>query len=197
MRTIMRIAMTLATIVGMTTVAAAATYQLDKAHTSVDFKVKHMAISWVSGAFRDFDGSFEFEPGKPESWRAEAVIQVPSIDTGNEDRDKHLRSEDFFFAEKYPTITFRSTGVEMTGEDRAKLKGDLTIRGITKPIELDMEIVGMVTDPWGNNRAGFSADGVIDRKDFGLQWNKALETGGLVVGNEVKIHLEIEGIMQK
>jgi polyisoprenoid-binding protein YceI len=176
--------------------ATAADFALDRAHSFVQFQVRHLAISKVRGEFNDFTASFSYEPGKPETWRAEATIQVASIDTENEDRDNHLRSEDFFHAEKYPTITFVSTGVEMEDETRGKLMGDLTIRGVTLPVVLDLEVRGMVKDPWGNTKAGFAAEGKIDRKDFGLTWHKVLETGGLVVGDEVEIIMEIQGTMQ-
>jgi len=174
----------------------AATFVLDAAHSSVEFKVRHLAISKVRGAFHDFEATFNFEPDKPETWQVEAVIQSASISTDNADRDNHLRSEDFLFAEKYPTITFVSTGVEMTGADTAKLKGDLTIRGVTKPVVLAMKINGMV-EFMGTTKAGFEATGKINRKDFGLTWHKALETGGLVVGDEVEISIEIEGNLKQ
>jgi len=172
--------------------ALAATYQLDAPHSSVGFKVKHLAISNVKGAFNDFDVTFDFEPGKPESWRVEAVIQAASIDTGNNDRDNHLRSEEFLFTEEYPEIRFASTGVEMTGENEAKLFGELTLHGVTKPVVLDRTIHG-VADFMGTSKAGFEASTKINRKDFGLTWSKALETGSLIVGDTVEINLEIEG----
>jgi len=172
--------------------ALAATYQLDAPHSSVGFKVKHLAISNVKGAFNDFDVTFDFEPGKPESWRVEAVIQAASIDTGNNDRDNHLRSEEFLFTEEYPEIRFASTGVEMTGENEAKLFGELTLHGVTKPVVLDLTIHG-VADFMGTSKAGFEASTKINRKDFGLTWSKALETGSLIVGDTVEINLEIEG----
>jgi len=172
--------------------ASAAEFTLDKAHSVVEFTVKHLAISKVRGTFADYDAKFWYEPGKPENWKVEATIQAASISTNNEDRDNHLRSEDFFEVEKYPTITFVSTGVEMTGEDTAKLMGDLTIHGVTKPVVLDLEINGMV-EFMGTTKAGFEASTKINRKDFGLTWHKALETGGLVVSDEVQISLQIEG----
>lgn len=172
--------------------ASAAEFTLDKAHSAVEFTVKHLAISKVRGTFENYDAKFWYEPGKPESWKVEATIQAASISTNNEDRDNHLRSEDFFEVEKFPTITFVSTGVEMTGEDTAKLMGDLTIHGVTKPVVLDLEINGMV-EFMGTTKAGFEASTKINRKDFGLTWHKALETGGLVVGDEVQISLQIEG----
>jgi polyisoprenoid-binding protein YceI len=176
--------------------ATAATFELDPAHSNIGFKVKHLAISNVKGEFKEFSATFDFEPGKPDSWKVEATIQVASLDTGNEDRDEHLRGNDFFLVEKYPTIQFVSTGVEMKGEDEAKLQGDLTIRGVTKPVVLDLKVFGMA-DFMGTTKAGFEARTKINRKDFGLTWHKVLETGGLVVGDEVEIVLEIEGNLKK
>jgi len=175
---------------------AAAEFELDRAHSSVEFTVKHLAISKVSGQFQDFDATFSFEPGKPETWQAQATIQAASIYTGNKDRDDHLRSEDFFHVAEYPTLTFVSTGVEVTGENTAKLMGDLTIHGVTKPVVLDLEINGMV-DFMGTTKAGFEARTKINRKEFGLTWSKVLETGSLVVGEEVEISLHIEGNQKK
>ena len=128
---------------------------------------------------------------------ARGVVFPCARNTRNEDRDNHLRSEEFLYVEKYPTITFVSTGVELFDEGEAKLSGDLTIRGVTRPVVLDLEVRGMVDDPWGNTKAGFAAKGKINRKDFGLTWHKVLETGGLVVGDEVEIIIEIEGALQK
>ncbi|MBU2502100.1 YceI family protein [bacterium] len=173
--------------------AAAAPYDIDTAHSSVGFQIKHLAISKVNGSFNEFSGNFVFVEGDPSQWSAEAVIQAASIDTGNKDRDDHLRSADFFDVENFPTITFKSTGVIMTDATEGVMKGALTMHGVTKDVELDLEFLGTVTDPWGNEKAGFSLSGKIDRRDFGLTWNKALETGGLVVDHTVKIMLEIEG----
>ncbi len=173
--------------------AAAMEFTADKAHSSVEFKVTHLAISKVRGEFKDFDAGFTFEPGRPELWSVEATIDAASIDTGNERRDDHLRSADFLDVEQYPTITFRSTGVEMDEDgSRGRLMGDLTIRGVTRPVTMDLEFAGMV-DFMGTTKAGFEASTTIDRKDYGLTWNKALETGGLVVGDEVEISIHIEG----
>lgn len=177
--------------------AVAGEYTIDTAHSSVNFQIKHLAISKVNGVFTDFTGSINFDPDKPQNLSAEAVIQLASVDTGNKDRDDHLRSPDFFEVEKYPTMTFRSTSVKMDGKDEGKVTGDLTLHGVTKPVTLDLEINGTATDPWGNNKVGASLSGKIDRKDFGLTWSKAMETGGLVVGNDVKIIIEIEGTMKK
>ena len=175
----------------------AGSYAVDNSHSSITFSIKHMVISKTKGAFSDYTASFTYEPGQVNSWSTEATIQAASINTQDDKRDAHLRSADFFDAEKYPTITFVSTGVKATGDDTALLSGDLTMHGVTKPITLQLTIHGVITDPWGNTRGGFSATGKIDRKEWGLTWNKSLDSGGLVVGNEVEITLEIEGILGK
>lgn len=177
--------------------AVAAEYDIDPAHSSIEFQVKHLAISRTKGTFGEFSGTFAFEAGKPATWSCEATIKAASVDTGNEDRDNHLRSPDFFNVEEFPVLTFKSTGVEFDGDSEGTLRGELTIHGVTRVVELELEILGTASDPWGNDRAGFSAETKINRKDYGLTWNKALETGGLVVGEDVKIVLEVEGIKKK
>ena len=176
--------------------ALAADWNVDTTHSSVAFEVRHMAISKVKGGFGDFTGTVSGEPGKPETFSVEATVQLASVDTGNGKRDDHLRSADFFDVEKFPTMTFKSTGVKMDG-DEGTLTGELTLHGVTKPVEFELEYAGMVDDPWGNTRMGFSAETTIDRRDFGLTWSKALETGGLVVDNDVEIELEVELVQAK
>ena len=175
---------------------SAATYKVDTDHTSASFKIRHI-LSYVQGHFREFSGSFDYEEGKPETWKAEGTIQAASIDTNVAERDKHLRSADFFDAEKYPTVSFKTTGVKEASGSNAKVDGLLTIHGVEKPVVLDVEIYGVAKDPWGNTRASFTATTTINRKDFGLTWNQALETGQLLVGEEVKITLEVEGLLQE
>ena len=175
--------------------AWAATYALDHDHTSISFKIRHL-FSNVRGSFREFEGTVEYEPGKPETWKTNATIQAASIDTQVAARDKHLRSKDFFDVENYPTITFKSTKVADATETGGKLEGLLTIHGVEKPVVLDLEIHGAGKDPWGNVRAGFTATAKINRKDFGLTWNEAVETGQWLVGDEVEISLEVEGILK-
>ena len=177
--------------------AMAATYDLDNSHSSVGFKVKHMAISNVKGTFSEFSGTFDFTPGNPDSWSVEAIIQLKSISTGDDKRDAHLLNEDFFDVEKYPTMVFKSTSVKMKDDEEGELKGTLTMHGVTLPVTLDLEVGGTVTDPWGNERAGFSVTGKINRKDWGLSYGSVLEGGGLVIGDDVKLSLEIEGVKQK
>lgn len=179
-----------------TPAARAATYTVDTDHTTVTFKIRHL-FSNVQGYFRKFDGTIEYEAGKPEQWKTSGTIDAASIDTNVPQRDKHLRSADFFDVEKYPLIEFQSTGVKEASDASAKLLGNLRMHGVEKPVELDVEIHGTGKDPWGNVRAGFTAVTKINRKDFGLTWNQALETGQLLVGEEVTITIEAEGILQQ
>lgn len=177
--------------------AVADTYEIDTVHSSVAFEIRHLAISKTRGNFTDFAGTFQYSDGEPASWSCEATIQAASINTENEDRDNHLRSPDFLEVEKFPTLTFVSKAVEMVSGTEGVLRGELTMHGVTRVIEMDLEFLGAVTDPWGNEKAGFTATAKINRKDFGLTWSKTLETGGLVVGDEVKITLDIEGTKRK
>ncbi len=174
----------------------ATTYAIDQEHTTASFKVRHV-FTQVQGWFKEVKGSFVYEPEKPEQWMAQATIQATSIDTRVPERDNHLRSKDFFDVARFPTITFTSTEVVALTPETAKLSGLLTIHGIEKPVTLDLEIHGVGKDPWGNVRAGFTATTTINRKDFGLIWNEALETGQVLVGEEVGIVLEVEGIAQQ
>jgi len=174
----------------------AASYAIDADHTAVSFKIRHL-FSNVQGTFNQFEGSFDYEPGKPEQASVQAVIKAASIDTNVEARDKHLRSADFFDAEKFPEISFKSTKFTEDSPESGKLEGVLTLHGVEKPVTLEVQIHGAGNDPWGNTRSGFTATAKINRKDFGLGWNKALETGQLLVGDEVVITLEVEGISKK
>jgi len=177
--------------------AQAATYTIDATHSAVTFKVKHMMVSNVRGSFQDFAGSFEYEEGKTNDWTVEAEIQTTSVFTGDEKRDDHLRNEDFFDVANHPTMTFKSTGMVHDDDDEYILKGELTMLGVTKAMEFEVEFNGSVVDPWGNTRVGWEAEGEIDRKDFGMKFSSSMDNGGLVVGNTIKIELEIEGILQK
>lgn len=178
-------------------IAPAATYDLDPAHTQIMFKVKHMGIATVTGQFKEFTGTVEFTPGKLEAAGAAATIAVQSVDTGIGDRDNHLRADDFFGADEYPEITFRSTEIRNVEGDEFEVVGDLTIRDVTKQVVLDGQFNGQVVDPWGNERIAFTAEGKINRKEFGLMWNNVLEAGGLVVADEVRMVIEVEAIKQK
>ena len=172
-------------------------WELDPAHTTVEFSAKHMMITTVKGRFSDVSGTIEADEAHPDRSSAEASIDAASVDTRNEQRDTHLRSADFFDVEQNPVISFRSKRVEgAAGKagDRFKVIGDLTIRGTTKEVTLDTTYEGKIRDMEGKERAGFSATTSIDRRDFGLVWNQALETGGLLVGNEISIEIEAEAV---
>lgn len=171
-------------------------WKIDPAHSQIQFAVRHMMISTVRGEFHDFSGTIDFDEDNPEETTVHVEIDAASIDTRTEDRDNHLRSPDFLNVEEYPTITFESTRVELIDEDSARLIGDLTIRGETQTVELDVEYQGMAKSPWGQVSAGFSATTRFNRKDWGLSWNQALETGGVLVGDEVKVNIEVELIKQ-
>lgn len=178
--------------------ARAAVYKIDPDHTQIVFKVSHLGISSVKGNFNAFEGTFEFDPDNVEAAKAKAAIKASSIDTDNEKRDKHLRSEDFLHAETKPEITFVSKEIKdvKNGGKEFTVIGDLTIRGVTKEVALDTSFGGTATDPWGNERAAFLAETSVDRQDFGVKWNKVLEAGGFVVGDEVDIEIHVQGIKQ-
>jgi polyisoprenoid-binding protein YceI len=172
----------------MTMTAASApsttTWKLDPAHTTVEFSAKHMMFTTVKGRFADVEGTITVAGTTPDTASVEATMKAISIDTRTEQRDQHLRSADFLDAENFPNVTFKSTKIEGPKENFA-ITGDLTIRGTTRPVTLDVTYEGAGKDPWGNDRMGFSATGKIDRRDFGLTWNQALETGGILVSNEI------------
>ncbi|HEY0674403.1 MAG TPA: YceI family protein [Longimicrobiales bacterium] len=173
---------------------ATTTWQIDAAHTDVGFAVKHMMISTVKGRFADLSGTIALDEADLAGSSVEVTINAASVDTRQEQRDAHLRSADFFDVETYPTLTFRSRRVESIGNGQFRVVGDLTIRGVTREVVLEAADEGRGRDPWGNERAGFSAKTVIDRRDFGLTWNAALETGGILVGNDIRISLEVEAL---
>lgn len=168
-------------------------WQLDHAHSSIAFSVRHMMVTKVRGEFTKWTASLDFDAEHPERSTVAVDIDAASIETREPQRDAHLRSADFLDAEHFPTLTFRSTRVERAGDGLA-IHGDLTIRGVTKPVVLEAEVSGPVKDAWGGQRTGFSARTAIDRKDFGLVWNMALEAGGLLVGDRVEIQLEVEAV---
>jgi polyisoprenoid-binding protein YceI len=174
--------------------AAATSYKVDDAHTSVTFSVRHLFTS-VEGRFKTFEGQIEFDPAAPEKTTVKGTIDAASIDTNVQKRDDHLRSPDFFDVAKHPKIEFVSTGVSDVDKTKntGKIQGNLTMHGVTKPVVLDAQFLGAATDPWGNKKAGFTASTVINRKDFGLGWNQALESGGVLVGDDVTIRLNVEG----
>jgi polyisoprenoid-binding protein YceI len=178
------------------TAAGTTTWNIDNSHTLVEFSVRHLMISTVKGRFGEVSGKVVADDADPSRSQIEATINVASIDTREAQRDAHLRSADFFDAENFPTLTFRSTRIEKASGDDLKVTGDLTIRGTTREVVLDVTSEGRVKDPWGGERAGYSAKTKIKRSDFGLTWNMALETGGVVVGDDIKIALEVELVKQ-
>lgn len=165
-------------------------WQVDRSHAMVEFSVKHMGIMTVRGSFSDVEGTIETEDGKPVGLQAK--IGIASIGTRDEGRDTHLRSPDFFDADNHPHITFQSTKVVDRGGNKYAVTGDLTIRGATHPVELTMEATPAVKDPWGNTKMGVVMDGTINRKQWGLEWNVLLEGGGFLVGEDVRLHIEVE-----
>ncbi len=176
--------------------AIAGVFSLDPSHAQIGFSARHMMIYNVKGTFKQFKGGFELDESNTLV-SANAEIEVSSIDTKIEKRDNHLRSSDFFDVSKFPKMTFRTTGIKKNDGQSFTVTGDLTIRGVTKTVTLEGEILGPIKDPWGNIRAGFSAKGKIDRKEFGLKWNRTLESGGVLVGDEITLQLEGEGILKK
>lgn len=172
------------------------TWAIDASHTRVGFSAKHAMVATVRGQFNDFTGSLTLDGAAPEKSVADVTIATTSISTGSDDRDNHLRSGDFLDIETYPEITFQSTGVRYEGGDDFVMTGDLTIRGTSRPVELAVELEGLAADPFGNERIGFTGSTTISRKDFGLTWNVALEAGGVLVSDKVKITLDVSAIKQ-
>lgn len=172
------------------------TWQIDPVHSEVGFSVRHLMISTVKGRFTDVQGTLEYNEADPTQSSVEVTIATASVDTRADQRDNHLRSADFFDSEHFPNITFRSTRVERTSSDTGRLTGELTIRGVTHPVTLNVKREGRGKDPWGGERLGYSATTIVDREKFGLTWNQALETGGVVVGDEVKVAIEVEWVKQ-
>jgi polyisoprenoid-binding protein YceI len=171
----------------------AGTWELDVAHTSLGFAVRHAMISTVRGSFNEFSGTATLDPAKPEASSASVTINAGSISTGNADRDAHLRSADFFDVETYPTLEFGSTDFRRI-DDQATwiMEGELTIKGVTRPVEITFTHLGNVLDPWGNTKAGFEGRGQISRKDWGLTWNALLAGGGVLVADKIMLELEVE-----
>ncbi|HLI91466.1 MAG TPA: YceI family protein [Ktedonobacteraceae bacterium] len=169
-------------------------WEIDPAHSQATFAVKHMMLSTVKGQFNVIGGHLHIDEQHPENSWVDAQADVNSIDTRDPKRDAHLRSPDFFDAEKYPTLNFKSTKVERIGDNEYRVLGDLTIRGVTRPVAFKAEYSGQGKDPWGGQRAGLSATTKINRKEWGLTYNQALETGGVLVGDEVKIEIDLEAV---
>lgn len=168
-------------------------WNVDPAHSAVEFQVKHMMIATVRGRFTEFEGTIEAAPDIDDS-RVSGAVKAASIDTNQPDRDVHLRSPDFFDAERHPEIRFESRRIAPLGGARFRVVGDLTIKDTTREVELEATVHGANRDPWGNQRVGVSCEGTIDRKDFDLTWQQALETGGFLVGDEVKVSVDISAV---
>jgi len=175
----------------------ASTWTADPMHSIAEFAVKHLVVTTVKGRFRELEATFNIDEANPENSSVEAKIAVASVDTNVEARDADLRSDNFFSAQRFPYISFRSTRIELLDEKRFSLTGDLTIRDVTREVVLDGEYEGQIDDPYGNKRAGFTATTQISRKEFGIRVNQLLESGGAVVGDNVKITLHIEAIRNK
>lgn len=175
-------------------VATKTKWGVDGTHSEVQFKVKHLVISTVTGFFKKFSGAVETESEDFDGGKVNFSIDVNSIDTNDDNRNGHLKSPDFFAAEQYPTIEFKNGLLSKDSDDNYTLKGDLTIRDTTKPVQLTVEFNGVTKDPWGNTRAGFEINGKVNRKDFGLSWSAVTEAGNLVVADDVKLHFNVEVI---
>ncbi|MCB9329922.1 MAG: YceI family protein [Lewinellaceae bacterium] len=176
----------------MTNTAVKTTWKIDTAHSEIHFKVKHMMVSTVTGAFGKFDATVDADGDDFEDAEIRFSADVDSINTNNEQRDAHLKSDDFFNAEKFPQLTFQSTSFDKQADGTYQLKGDLTIRDITKPVTLDVEYNGTAVDPYGNTKAGFEITGKINRKEFGLKWSAITEAGSVVVGDDVRLVLNVQ-----
>ncbi|WP_425829125.1 YceI family protein [Streptomyces fractus] len=171
-------------------------YTVDPAHTTLGFVARHAMVTNVKGSFSDFTGSLHLDGSDPAKSTASFDVQMASISTGNEDRDGHLKSADFFKIDEFPTMTFRSTSAESLGGDDYRITGDLTILGTTKPISIDLEFNGVAKDPFGNERVGFEGKSEILRSDWGLSWNAALETGGVLISDKIKLNFDISAIKE-
>jgi len=174
--------------------AESGTYAIDPAHSRIGFVARHAMVTKVRGSFDEFAGSGHWDAGDPAASSFQLTVKVASVDTRNADRDGHLRTNDFFDAEKFPEITFASTSVEPAGDDTFKVTGDLTIKDVTKPVTLDVEYGGTAVDAFGNHRLGLEGSAVINRKDWGLTWNMPLDAGGLMVSEKVTLEIEVSAI---
>lgn len=171
------------------------TWKIDAGHTTAGFSVKHMMFTTVRGKFSEVEGTITFDPANPSAASVDASVKVASVFTGVADRDNHLKSPDFFDAANHPDITFKSTSVKAASAEKATVVGNLTIRGVTKEVTLEVEFLGSGKNPWGATVAGFNATTTINREDFGLTWNQALEAGGILVGRDVKLELDVQAAL--
>ena len=185
----------IALVLASVSTAFAGDYVIDGAHSSANFKIRHL-VSKVSGGFNEFSGEFSFDEKNPKSFQGQFTIQAASINTNNAKRDEHLRTDEFFGVQKYPTLTFKASALKPAGRGRYKLLGDFTMHGVTKPVTFDVEYTGSGKDPRGTQKVGFAATTKINRKDFGMSYNKVLDAGGLMLGEEVEIEVQVEGNAQ-
>lgn len=169
-------------------------YTIDPTHSRMGFVARHALVTKVRGLFNQFEGKIQIDGAEPTNSKAEVTIDVASIDTGQDDRDNHLRTNDFFAMEEYPEITFVTTAIQQTGDTEFEVTGDLTMRGVSKPITLDVEFLGVGTDPYGNTRLGFEGKVTVNRKDWGINWNAPLETGGVLVSEKVTLEFEVAAV---
>lgn len=176
---------------------ATGTWELDSTHTNIGFSARHAMVAKVRGRFTEYAGTIVIDGANPSASSTKVTIQTKSIDTRNDQRDEHLRSADFLDVEQFPEVTFASTGVKDKGDGEFVLAGDLTIHGVTRPVELEVSYAGVSPDPWGGTRIGFEAHTEISRKDFGLTWNVALETGGVLVSDKIRIDIDVEAVKQE
>lgn len=186
----------LALLLLTTSAFAGEVFVVDKTHSSTAFKIRHL-ISKTSGRFTDFSGTVNYDRAKPENSSVEFVINAASIDTDNENRDKHLRSGDFFNVEKFPQITFKSTRIKQVGKNKFNVTGQFSMKGVTTTIVLPVEMTGIIKDPGGNDRVGFATSITLNRKDYGIEWNRALDEGGVLLGDEVEVSIELETVKKK
>jgi len=177
-------------------VQAADTYNVDSHHSEVSFQVRHL-LTQVRGKFNDFEGTIQLDPAKMESSSVAFKVKATSIDTGTPDRDKHLRTADFFDVEKFPEISFTSKSIKATGKDQYAVTGTFSMHGVSKDITLSVTFGGTIKDPWGNQRAGFSTETTLNRKDYGIIWNKALDNGGALLGDDVRVAINLEAVKPK
>ena len=193
--------LTAAALTALSTIAAlpaqaADVYNVDPAHSAVSFQFRHL-LTQVGGKFNDFAGAVQLDTAKLENSRVEFSVKAASLDTGLADRDKHLRSPDFFDVEKFPVVSFKSKSIKATGKDQYAVTGTFTLRGVSKEITLPVTFNGTAKDPWGGQRAGFSTETTLNRKDYGMVWNKALDNGGALLGDDVKITINLEAVKAK
>lgn len=191
MKKILRTVLLAVVVLAPAVAAAKDTYTVDKVHSELTFRVKHL-VAWTPGTFNDYAVHVELDPASMEGSSVDFTIQAASIDTGNEDRDKHLRGDDFFATETFPAITFKGENIKKTGENVYDVTGTLTMRGVAKQITIPVEFNGFSKDPWGNEKAGFSSEFKVNRKDFGIVWNKTLDAGGMLLGDEVRVVMNLE-----